>query len=247
MAQVSDSHLFNIDIPSITLEQNDKVHAVFYLSASGASNGCDVNDYTASFTGNGIFEARSLISLLGYSYLNCPFFHTASIIDPNNIDEITFSAGLSGFHNNGYTFVPNPTTGSISPLYPEYGDVDYPFIINRYGIDILSIHLSDGTYVEYRVMKVYKAGNLLKVVLNKPLSNIVKNDLAKGTYFKFLILTQVVDETNAYLIYKKRPGQTSYGFLIPNDLSSDMLKNIDTITKEMKQKLLASEQGTTEG
>ena len=51
-------------------------------------------------------------------------------------------------------------------------------------------------------------------------------------------LKKVEDETNVHLSFTKRDGKTSYGFLIPEDINQDVLNNIDTITKETKQKLL---------
>jgi hypothetical protein len=53
----------------------------------------------------------------------------------------------------------------------------------------------------------------------------------------------VEDETSTYLTFRKREGSTSYGLLIPQNLAPDILDNIDTITKEVKQKLLADQQG----
>jgi cold shock CspA family protein len=60
-----------------------------------------------------------------------------------------------------------------------------------------------------------------------------------------LILTRIDDETNAHAVFKKRDGKTSYGFVIPENLAPDVLANIDTITRQVKQKLLADQQGTT--
>jgi hypothetical protein len=50
---------------------------------------------------------------------------------------------------------------------------------------------------------------------------------------------------SAPLNFNKEDGQTSYGFLIPDNLSPDILKNIDTITKQVKQKILSTDQGIT--
>jgi cold shock CspA family protein len=73
------------------------------------------------------------------------------------------------------------------------------------------------------------------------LSNILKAELANQTYKRFLILSRKVDETNVILSFTKREGKTSYGFLIPENLSPDVLANIDTITREVKQKLLSDQ------
>jgi cold shock CspA family protein len=84
-------------------------------------------------------------------------------------------------------------------------------------------------------------GNLV-LTLNALLSENIKTQISDGDYKNFLILTKIVDETNAYVIYNKRPGKTSYGFIIPDNLSPEVLANIDTITKEVKLKLLNEQQ-----
>ncbi len=59
----------------------------------------------------------------------------------------------------------------------------------------------------------------------------------------YVFYKRVPDETNINLLFNKKPGSTSYGFLIPNNLQPDMLKNIDILTAQLKQKLLADQQG----
>lgn len=230
------NYTFNINQQSVSLEDGEEL--IFKLVLNYSST----NNFTASISPGNLLVSSNAIAT-GYATTNCPYLSSASIAAETNSNEIIFSSGVSSFHNAGYTFVPNPLSGSVSSsLYPIYGDVDYPFIVNPY--DIVLIYLSDGTYVEARVLNVYKDNsNLLRLSLDKTLSNFIKSDLANGTYFRFLILTRVKDETNSYVVYQKRPGQTSYGFIIPQNLSADVLNNIDTITREVKQKLLADQQG----
>ena len=59
------------------------------------------------------------------------------------------------------------------------------------------------------------------------------------------MLSKVADETNINLIFDKEDGQTSYGFLIPENLSPDVLQNIDTITRQVKVKILTDQSGIT--
>lgn len=77
------------------------------------------------------------------------------------------------------------------------------------------------------------------------MSELQRNNLMSGSYQRFLVLKRIEDETNAFLTFSKRDGKTSYGFVLPENLATDVLDNIDTITKEVKQKLLADQQGTT--
>ena len=106
-------------------------------------------------------------------------------------------------------------------------------------------YLSDGTYAESRVTSVTTSGSLLQVQLDGDMSSLYRNNLMSSSFQRFLVLKRVEDETNANLTFAKRDGKTSYGFIVPDNLSPDVLNNIDTITKEVKQKLLADQQGST--
>jgi hypothetical protein len=165
---------------------------------------------------------------------------------PWNKNTITLSSGLSNFHGRNYQFIPNPLTGSINSLYggnANYGDVDYPFTIKPY--DIVITYLSDNTYVESRVLSLSISASLLQLRLDTQLSNLYASNLQSGSYQRFLILSRIEDETSAFITFRKRIGKTSYGFTIPSNIATDFLDNIDIITREVKQKLLADQQGTT--
>jgi hypothetical protein len=191
---------------------------------------------TASLgVGAATFTSNALAT--GYNIINCS---PNSFISASSPNELIFSTTLSNLYDGNYQFVPNPLSGSAtSSLYGEYGDVDYELSLNPY--DIVVIHLSDGTYIEAKILEVYKASNRTHIVLDQTLSTFILTDINTNIYLKILFLKRVDDETNIYLVYPKRPGQTSYGFLIPNDLSVDVLANIDTITKQVKQKLLSDQ------
>jgi hypothetical protein len=232
---------FNID-QTVALEANDYLTFKFVLKSSTTSN------FTASLS-EGNLDISSTAASTGYTSTNCNYFHSASIsssIVSGSTKTIVFSPGLSVFHDNNYQFAPSPLTGSqTSSLYTTYGDVDYPFAIKPF--DIVLTYLSDNTYVESRVLSVNPPDNvdpLLRVKLDSPLSTLLRTDLARsggGRYRYFLILSRKKDETSAYLTFKKREGKTSYGFVIPNDISPDVLAKIDVITKEVKQKLISEQ------
>lgn len=234
------SYTFTID-RGLSLPVNgavgDTLSVKFQLLAVTGSN------FTASFNDAGSLSISSLSAVTGYASTVCPFFSSSSLdsasLDTGSNDEIIFSAGISNFHNRNYLFVPNPLTGSENSLYNHYGDVDYPFIIKPY--DIVLTYLSDGTYVESRILNVYRdSNNLLRIKLQFPLSNLMRSDLANpgGTYQRFLLLTRVPDETNAHLRFRKRPGPTSYGLSIPSNIHPEVLDNINIITEQAKKKLL---------
>jgi hypothetical protein len=224
------NYTFDINQPLIPLNQGDKLIFKFILSESSTNN------FTASLT-SGNLTVSSLAASTGYATTNCPYLDSASIATGSNNNEIIFSSGISSFYGGGYIFTPNPLSGSINSLYDTYGDVDYPFEVKLY--DIVLLYLSDGTYIEYRIIDVYKdTNNLLRIILDQNLSQTIKDELSNNKFRRFLLLSRREDESNAYIIYQKRPGKTSYGFIIPNNLAPDILANIDTITKEVKQKLI---------
>jgi hypothetical protein len=237
------SAIFTIDNSSINANQGDKIAIRFLQTSTSTAN------YTASFSNSGLLTVSSLSVSTGYAFTPCSpggYFNSASLAISASItgsnDEIIFSQGVSSFYGSNYLFVPNPLTGSQNSLFETYGYVDYTFQINPY--DIIVVGLSDGTYVESRVLSINtpdSADPLLRVKLDSPLPTLLRTNLANsggGLYRYFLVLSRRKDETSAYLTFKKREGKTSYGFVIPNDISPDVLAKIDVITKEVKQKLL---------
>jgi hypothetical protein len=229
MAQKTTTTTFNINIPSTPLNVGEKL--IFKFQMEGNTTG----SFTASL-GTGALKVSSLAASLGYASTPTSYFSSASIATGSNNNEIVFSPGVSGFHGGNYIFVPNPLSGSTSTLYDEYGDVDYNFTINP--SDIILVYLSDNTFVEARVLGVTTQLGLLRVRLDIELSATLKSEIANQTYTRFLVLSRRQDETNVILSFTKRAGKTSYGFLIPDNISPAVLANIDTITREVKQKLL---------
>jgi len=241
----SDSTVFDINrpitFPISGLTAGDKLSFIFNISSSNAN-------FTASLTaGNLIISSLSVST--GYASTTCQYFNSSSIsasVATGSRNIITFNSGISNFYDRNYQFIPNPLTGSINSLYSgsaNYGDVDYPFSIKPY--DIIITFLSDNTYVESRILSSSYSSSFLQLHINTQMSNLYISNLQSGSYQRFLILKRVEDETNAHLVFRKRPGKTSYGFTIPSNIATDFLDNIDTITKEVKQKLLADQQGTT--
>ena len=231
---------FNKNVnPISSLTVGDRIVPKLILEGSSSL------DITASLS-PGSLVISSLAASTGYSSATCGYFNSSSIaasITSSTFNLITFNSNVSNFHNKNYKFVPNPLTGSLNSLYPIYGDVDYGFIINPQ--DIMLTYLSDGTYAESRVTSVTTSGSLLQVQLDGDMSSLYRNNLMSSSFQRFLVLKRVEDETNANLTFAKRDGKTSYGFIVPDNLSPDVLNNIDTITKEVKQKLLADQQGST--
>jgi hypothetical protein len=195
-------------------------------------NNITTPNYTASLRSTDSLKIGSLSISTGYSNISCPY------IDSVGSSSITFDQELSSFYNKGYLFSPNPLNGTVNSLYGTYNDVDYQFAPKAN--DVILLYLSDNSILEYTILSVTISTSTGKLTLNldAPLSNTAKTELGASTFKRFLLLSRIDDETNVILNFIKRDGKTSYGFLIPETISSTVLSNIDTITKEVKQKLL---------
>ena len=223
------------------MNDGESVYFKFILQSS------TTNDFTASLS-QGSAILSSLAPSTGYSNITKDYLYTGSaFMTASNINEIIFENNISNLFGPNYIFVPNPdlVNAVSSSLYSEYGDIDYPFFIDSF--DIFLIYLSDGTYIEYRILRTYIDNNgRLRLILDQQLSQTVKNDISgiggigDEFYKKILLLSRRKDETNITLTFNKREGKTSYGLLIPNNIDPGILKNIDTIAKEIKTKILTT-------
>jgi hypothetical protein len=218
----------NADYVSLSSSPSDKL--TFQLRLLGISS----NNYTASLD-NGNLSIGSLALSTGYSTINCPY------ISGSTTNSITFTNSLSNFYGGEYLFVPNPVSGSKNSLYGTYFDVDYTFDPKEN--DIVVLHLSDFSVLEYIISKVSvnPITNELTLHFNEELSLSSIFDLTNNNYRRFLLLSRKKDETNIVLNFIKRNGKSSNGFLIPENISQTVLNNIDVITKEVKQKILGEQ------
>jgi hypothetical protein len=124
-----------------------------------------------------------------------------------------------------------------SSLYNSYGDADYTF--SPKAGDIISIYYTGGLF-DSSISDVYfdSLGKLNLALSSELPSNLNIPTYNSSTVTKFIIASKVNDETNLILTFDKKFGNTSLGFIIPNNLHPDVLANIDVITKEVKQKLI---------
>jgi hypothetical protein len=202
----------------------------FQLKLNGITN----SNYTASLRSTDNLKIGALAISTGYSVIGYSYINNVGT------SSITLDQELSSFYNKGYLFSPNPLIGSINSLYETYGDVDYTFAPKANDIVLLYLS-SDESILEYTILNVDSSTGKLVLNLDSPLSDIAKTELASSILKRFLILSRIDDETSVILNFIKRTGKTSYGFLIPENISRAVLANIDTITKETKQKLLGEQ------
>jgi hypothetical protein len=124
-------------------------------------------------------------------------------------------------------------------LYGSYGPVNYPFQLET-GDTIVLTQNTGSLVSEYYVTSINQSPSEVVFTVIPPFPQGIGS-----TLYSAVFLRKIKDETNVILQFKKPSGNTSYGFIIPENLHPDVLANIDTITKEVKQKLLADQQGNT--
>jgi hypothetical protein len=236
-SKLSDVLNFKVSTPSTPFAVGDKISYEFITG----SNGFNTTNFTASILAGGSFSNQ----LSEYQVGSNPFA-TSSLspfISGSLNNTLILNSSLSYFKD--YLFMP---TGSSpiteNKLFNVYGDVDYNF--SPKAGDFISIYYSGG-YFESSILNAYSdiSGKINLTVSSELPSNLTKLAFANGDITKFIILSKVNDETNLILTFDKKPGNTSLGFIIPNNLHPDVLDNIDVITKEVKQKLL--DLGTNSG
>ena len=155
-----------------------------------------------------------------------------------NYSSITLTSDLTQYV--GYQFVPYFTSASIvysSSLYSKYGDLNITFS-PQYGDKII---MSDFAGITQDLDVYSFSGNTITVV-GDILSNWVDNPKLVKT---FLLLRKYQDEQNVIITYNKPPGQTSYGFLIPNTVSPQITNNINTLQAAVQSQLLSTQTAVT--
>ena len=172
-----------------------------------------------------------------------PYAMTSSgqfISGSNGLDTFYLNQSLSSFTDYLYL----PATSSIS-LHSAYGNINNTFS-PKVGDVMLVYYNNNAQYQEFNINRVTPGTNLSLKVTPNLVTNLASSSYISNSISSVLLLSKQPDETNLNLIFDKQDGQTSYGFVIPHNLSPDVLKNIDTITKQVKTKLISNgNQGLT--
>ncbi len=238
--QTNGTLSFRVNSPGDFLQKKDEVY--FKLSLLSTIT----NNFTASFSTPG--ELRNNLTSNTYGDT---VFATGSVADSfisnvttssinSGIDTLVFNEGLSAFNN--YTFIPN--TGSQDQsiiLYNKYGNVNDVF--NPTVGDIVVTSWA-GQSTEFNISNVFNSGSYKCLTLDRNIPNSLVNkirdvgDTTTAGMDEFILLKKNKDETNLLVTFDKETGNTSYGFIIPDNIHPDILSNIDVITKEVKQKLI---------
>ena len=198
------------------------------------------NNYTASLLNTGDRTPYTgLKNTISTATTGVNPFATSSaapfISSSNGTDTLYLNESLSSFED--YLFL---SQTSSADLHPIYGNIDYTFS-PKVG-DVLLLYYNNNRQVqELNIVSATKNSSILELKVSPNLaSNLSVSSYTNNTINRLLLLSKVPDETNINLIFDKEDGITSYGFVIPDNLSPEVLKNIDVITRQVKQKLLSS-------
>ena len=220
----ADSYNAN-DIISVKVKQQ--------VTASG-------QNFTASVTA-GTFTFSETAQQGGY-----PFVTTASAAFITGLSNptsqtglITFSSAISAYY--GYQQVPYFVSGGTTyynSLYSQYGDVNANFYPQQNDKIILQDYR--GVYQDLNVFT--SSINSSGVVTITTVPGINTDWVANPKLlYNVLVLSRYKDEQNVILTFNKNPGQTSYGFLIPNTVSPDITNNINTLQAAVQSQVLTNQ------
>ena len=140
----------------------------------------------------------------------------------------------------GYQFVPYFQSGSVfysSSLYTQYGDINYTFN-PQYG-DKIILGDASGIIQDLDVLESSLNGSNLRITVSP---SVLQNWIdTPSKVLRFLLLRKYKDEQNVILTFNKPPGQTSYGFLIPDTINPSVTNNINTLQAAVQSQLLSNQ------
>jgi hypothetical protein len=202
------------------------------------------NNFTASFTSPGELKNNLTSNIAGNAVFATGSSSDSFILQAipsslGNIDTLVFNEGLSSFNN--YLFLPDTGSVDLNKLYTDYGRVNNTFTPMEGDVIVL---FWDNQSTEFKIIRTFNSSSNRCITLDKNLPDSLRSkinntlDTTTSGVDKFIILRRVPDETNVILTFNKSTDPTSVGFIIPNNIHPDVLNNIDTITKEVKQKLI---------
>jgi hypothetical protein len=234
------SRVINYTTPAYSLSPEDKV--VFKFRQTGMSTA----NYTASLS-SGTANSSLTINTISAAQGGYPYA-TASlatgnfiydVVDINNLEsKIVLSENLSNFQD--YLFIPAFASASVaytSSLYTQYGDVNVSFSPQQ-GDKIIMADFS-GLVQDLDVQSVETVAERISITV---VPQVISNWITDPSRIKrFLLLRKFKDEQSVIMTFNKTPGQTSYGLLLPETVSSEVTENINTLQAAVQSQLLTGQ------
>jgi hypothetical protein len=221
---------YKLNVSNQFLKGSDKIYFEFIIKDGSLTSPAPIVEIISGGSLKVDFSTGNTSIFKGNGFIT---FNT----DENIINLSGKDSELSQFYSPNFTFIPTGSSLSTSNLYDSYGPVNYPFQL-EIGDTILLTQNTGSLVNEYTITSINPNQTNINFSVEPPFSENIS-----ATLYSAVFLRKIPDETNVILNFNKSPGDTSYGFIIPSNLHPDVLANIDTITKEVKQKLLADQQG----
>jgi hypothetical protein len=207
---------------------------------NGFSSGSNNNYYFER--GNSVISG-SLFTYLTASYDLSTLYYNNDLTD-NNFIQILPTASLidpilGGFQDITEYFIPKK--GDLIRFF-NHDSGKFPFasdfereIVNIYppqGTPIGSGSNGTGSYDNRLVFEVMGTDIPNQACVNSPSGSTI------GKIQNFIFLSKIPDETNIVLIANKKPGQTSTGILIPDNINTKLKDEAGNIIKSLKSQNL---------
>jgi len=241
MAAISGSLSFNLSaiIPSLVSGDNLSFELISEYQPFN-------NNWTASISRGALTVDIQPQIIGGYPFATSSVQYgnfVSGTISPNTI---VLNSNISSFYEN-YSQIPAFSSGSgnnetivSSSLYTQYGNINYPVYLS-FG-DKIYLKSIDGRAQIVSVLSSQKINGKLNISVSPNLNNTFIVDPTSISVF--LITKRIHDEQNIILTYNKPPGETSYGFVIPEDIKLEVLQSISTIQASVQNQLLSNQQNT---
>ena len=238
---LSTTSSFNLATPATSIAPGDDVTFEFKQLST-------TTNITASVTPGNLTVQTTTVGQGGYPYAfstnPTPGPFISNITSSLTESEIVLNTSLSSYI--GYQFVPYFVSGGViysSSLYSKYGDVNDPFY-PEFGDKIIMSDFS-GIIQDLTVLsaKVESFDNKLHI---KVVPAVLNSWTVNPTLIQqFLLLRRYKDEQNVILSFNKNPGQTSYGFTIPETINPTVLADINTLQAAVQTQLLSNQANTS--
>ena len=169
-----------------------------------------------------------------------PLF-SSSYAASSNILPITENMSQYFDMSGSTTFLPEPS----SSLYPLLGDINYStkiepgdYIILYYNGQDLGMSASELYPISRRVVDIIEIDQFRKSIEIYPNMPAYITTANINSYKKIVFIKKQPDESVVILQGAKRPGKTSYGFLVPQDINPYILQNINTLQSSIQSQIL---------
>lgn len=170
----------------------------------------------------------------------------SKILDPETKNLIKSMSGNSIVINGNLSYhslIESLFNPDSSTLYKKYGDVDVNFSL-QVGDYIRFFNKNTNEYNVHQITSVTKATGVSAYIdlyfpeITLGVTPALLDSLTPDSYLEVLFYRKVQDETTVMLNYNIKDVNTSYGILIPHNISEETMNNIDVIIKELKTKLI---------